>query len=137
MPPRLKFKGGELKFILKRAVKDLVPKSIFERKDKMGFPVPLHSWARGRSRQFFSDILLSRSCRERGIFDAEEVRKLMDYETAFSRRLWGLLNLELWFRMFIDQSTADKARSEDAPGRPPTSNWRQGDPLAISPRPNH
>jgi len=104
MPPRLKFKGGELKFILKRAVKDLVPKSIFQRKDKMGFPVPMHLWARGRSRQFFSDILLSRSCRERGIFDAEEVRKLMDYETAFSRRLWGLLNLELWFRTFIDQS---------------------------------
>jgi asparagine synthase (glutamine-hydrolysing) len=45
MPPRLKFKGGELKFILKRAMKDLVPKSIFQRKDKMGFPVPLHSWA--------------------------------------------------------------------------------------------
>jgi asparagine synthase (glutamine-hydrolysing) len=104
MPPRLKFKGGELKFILKRAVKDLVPKSIFQRKDKMGFPVPMHLWARGRSRQFFSDILLSRSCRERGIFDAEEVRKLMDYETAFSRRLWGLLNLELWFRTFIDES---------------------------------
>ena len=102
MPPRLKCKGGELKFILKRAVKQVVPPAIFERKDKMGFPVPLHLWARGRSRQFFGDVLLSRACRERGIFDADEVSKLMEYETAFSRRLWGLLNLELWFRTFID-----------------------------------
>ncbi len=111
MPPRLKFKGGELKFILKRAVKDLLPPPILHRKDKMGFPVPLHLWARGRSRQFFSDILLSRACRERGIFDVEEVQKLMDYETAFSRRLWGLLNLELWFRTFIDG--ADRAVGTD------------------------
>jgi asparagine synthase (glutamine-hydrolysing) len=112
MPPRLKFQGGELKFILKRAVKDLVPQSILDRKDKMGFPVPLHLWARGRSRQFFSDILLSRSCRERGIFDADEVLKLMDYETAFSRRLWGLLNLELWFRTFLDGDRVSGVRGQ-------------------------
>src|SRR5262245_47474679 len=123
MPPRLKFNGGKLKFILKRAVKELVPKSILDRKDKMGFPVPLHLWARGRSRQFFSDILLSRSCRERGIFDPEEVLKLMNYETAFSRRLRGLLNLELWFRMFIDQSDA-AVRAAEAGGTGPAVSTR-------------
>ena len=48
-------------------MKPVVPVEIFERKDKMGFPVPLHLWARGRSREFFNDILLSRACRERGI----------------------------------------------------------------------
>jgi hypothetical protein len=37
----------------------------------------------------------------------------MDYETAFSRRLWGLLNLELWFRMFIDE--ADRAHRSVGP----------------------
>jgi len=102
MPPGLKFKGGELKHILKRVIGGRVPGPVLERKDKMGFPVPLHLWARGRSRDFFADTLLSRRCRERGLFDVEEVENQMHHEAAFSRRLWGLLNLELWYRIFID-----------------------------------
>ncbi len=102
MPPRMKFRGGELKYILKRATSQLLPRSIMERKDKMGFPVPLHLWAKGASRDFFADVLLSSRARERGIFDVGEVEKLMRDEAAFGRRLWGLLNLELWYRQFID-----------------------------------
>ncbi len=104
MPPGLKFRGGELKHILKRVIGDLVPRPVLERKDKMGFPVPLHLWARGASRDFFADILLSRRCRERGLFDVAGVEKQMQHEAAFSRRLWGLLNLELWHRTFIDRN---------------------------------
>ena len=106
MPPGMKFKGGELKYVLKRAIGDLLPEAILNRKDKMGFPVPLHVWARGRSRDFFADVLLSRRCRERGLFDPVEVEKLMAYEGAYGRRLWGLLNLELWFQIFIDAPSA-------------------------------
>jgi asparagine synthase (glutamine-hydrolysing) len=101
-PPALKFQGGEMKYILKRAVGDLVPQRVMERKDKMGFPVPLHLWARGPCRGFFCDVLLSDQARERGIFEPAEVEKLMNYERPFSRRLWGMLCLELWYREFID-----------------------------------
>lgn len=102
MPPRLKFRGGEMKYILKRAMKDLLPVSVMERKDKMGFPVPLHLWAQGASRDFFADVLLSSACRTRGIFNMAEVEQLLCHESAFGRRLWGMLNLELWHRQFID-----------------------------------
>ncbi len=102
MPPAMKFKGAELKYILKRAIRGLVPDEIVARKDKMGFPVPLHLWARGDARDFFCDVLLSQRCRERGLFDVPEVERLMAHEGAFSRSLWGLLNLELWYRTFID-----------------------------------
>ena len=102
MPPGMKFRGGELKYVLRRAVDGLLPASVAQRKDKMGFPVPLHLWAKGRSRDFFADILLSPTAQARGIFDTVEVEKLMSYEAAFGRRLWGLLCLELWFREFID-----------------------------------
>jgi asparagine synthase (glutamine-hydrolysing) len=98
MPPRLKFKGGELKFILKRAVRDLVPRPILHRKDKMGFPVPLHLWARGRSRQFFSDIPFLR-LPERGISMATKSGPDTRPPSAVGS---GLLNLELWFRTFAD-----------------------------------
>jgi asparagine synthase (glutamine-hydrolysing) len=102
MPPRLKFQGGELKSALKRVARGIVPARVLDRKDKMGFPVPLHLWARGRSRDFIRDTLLSDRSRARGIFDVREVARMMDYEPAFGRRLWGMLNLELWFRTFID-----------------------------------
>ncbi len=102
MPPAMKFRGGEMKYILKRAIRHLLPAKILHRKDKMGFPVPLHLWARGRGKAFFQDVLLSSACRQRGIFDSAEVEKLLDREAAFSRRLWGLVNLELWHRQFMD-----------------------------------
>jgi asparagine synthase (glutamine-hydrolysing) len=102
MPPRMKFKGGEMKYILKKAVRDVVPGEILDRKDKMGFPVPLHLWARGECREFFGDHLLDGRARQRGIFEPAEVEKLMSYERPFSRQLWGMLCLELWHRTFVD-----------------------------------
>ena len=102
MPPAMKFKGAEMKYILKRATQGLLPASVASRRDKMGFPVPLHLWARNRAKGFFEDVLLSRSCRERGLFDPAGVERLMQREDAFGRRLWGLLNVELWHRLFID-----------------------------------
>ena len=102
IPPRMKFKGAEMKYILKRSVKDILPAKILARKDKMGFPVPLHIWARNRLQDFFKDILLSPTCRDRGLFNYDNVERLIENEDAFGRRLWGLLNLELWFRQFID-----------------------------------
>jgi asparagine synthase (glutamine-hydrolysing) len=102
MPPGMKFRGGELKYILKKVVGDLLPPPVLHRKDKMGFPVPLHLWAKGPAREFISDVLLSRRTRERGIFDVAELERQMEVDTAFSRRLWGPLNLELWYRTFID-----------------------------------
>lgn len=104
MPPGLKFRGAEMKHILKKAVAGLVPPAILARKDKMGFPVPLHIWAREGLRDFFRDILLSSACRNRGLFDLRRVEALIDREDAYGRKLWGLINLELWFQTFIDGS---------------------------------
>lgn len=101
-PPALKFKGGEMKHLLKRAVQDVLPERIMSRKDKMGFPVPLHMWVHGPCRDFFGDTLLSGRAKQRGIFEPREVAKLMDYQRPFGRQLWGMLCLELWHREFID-----------------------------------
>jgi hypothetical protein len=102
--PGMKFKGGELKHVFKKATKDLVPAKIRNRKDKMGFPVPLHIWAKGPAREFFNDVLLSPTARNRGLFNPRAVNQLMKKEAAFGRRLWGMLSLELWLREFIDSA---------------------------------
>jgi asparagine synthase (glutamine-hydrolysing) len=102
MPPHMKFKGAEMKYILKKAVGELLPQEIINRKEKMGFPVPLHIWAKNHTGEFFKEVLFSQSCRERGLFDHTEIEKLIENESAFGRRLWGIINLELWFQTFID-----------------------------------
>lgn len=103
VPAKLKWKHGEMKYLFKQAIRDWLPKSVFERQDKMGFPVPLHLWAKGGAKDFVCDILLSSTCRARGLFDHKEVERLISEEVAFGRGLWGLLQIELWHRNFIDQ----------------------------------
>jgi asparagine synthase (glutamine-hydrolysing) len=103
IPPGIKFKAGEVKYLFKRAVGTLLPPQVLARTDKMGFPVPLQQWARGKARDFFADTLLSRACRERGVFDVGAVRRLIQEDQAYGRALWGVLQLELWYQQFIDR----------------------------------
>jgi asparagine synthase (glutamine-hydrolysing) len=107
LPSALKYPGGKLKHLFKQAVSPWLPKSILQRQDKMGFPVPLHLWSRGGLRDFFADILLSQRCRQRGLFDTQVVERLIGEEAAFGRALWGLLQLELWHRVFIDGAASE------------------------------
>jgi asparagine synthase (glutamine-hydrolysing) len=104
MPAGMKFKGGEMKYLLKRTIKDIMPKRIMNRKEKMGFPVPLHLWAKNNSKDFILDTLLSRNARDRKIVDSNHVEKLIRDERPFGRGLWGILCLELWFQQFIDKN---------------------------------
>ena len=102
MPPTIRFKGGDTKRIFREAVRPLLPDAIFNRKDKMGFPVPLVEWLRGPLRDFVADILLSPRARQRGLYRLDGVESLIQGERSFGRQLWGLLSLELWFRAFVD-----------------------------------
>ena len=103
MPPQLKFSGGQVKQIFKKATLDIVPKAIANRKDKMGFPVPFATWMKkGIVRDFVGDILLGQRCRERGIFRNSSLEQLIHAEPDYGRQLWGALCLELWYQRFVD-----------------------------------
>lgn len=103
MPARMKFRGGEMKYLLKRTIKDIIPPKIMNRKDKMGFPVPLHIWSKNKAKSFILDTLLSKKAKERNILDTKYIEKLVNSEQPFSRGLWGLLSLEIWYNQFIDK----------------------------------
>jgi asparagine synthase (glutamine-hydrolysing) len=105
LPPRMKLRGLTTKWILREAVKTLLSAEILTRK-KMGFPVPFGVWLRGRGADLARDILLDTRARQRGITAPAAVADLIDAH-ADGRRdgadaLWGLINLELWYRTFID-----------------------------------
>jgi asparagine synthase (glutamine-hydrolysing) len=103
MPADVKFKDGTMKHVFKQATRSLVPDAIAERKDKMGFPVPLHEWFAGPAREFVHDVFSSDAARGREHFDNAKVLAGLEKENRFGRQTWGLLSLELWQRLFHDR----------------------------------
>ena len=89
MPAGMKFKGGEMKYLLKRTIKNMIPEKIMNRKDKMGFPVPLHIWTKSKAKSFILDALLSKDARERNIVDPKHVENMLSSEQPFSRAFYG------------------------------------------------
>ena len=83
-------------------MRGIVPDEIIDRKDKMGFPVPIFEWFSGELKEYVEDILLGERTRERGFFDMGIVEESVRGEKPFGRTVWGLLSLELWFRQFFD-----------------------------------
>lgn len=104
MPADVKFEGGQLKKILRSAFGPMLPASIANRQDKMGFPTPLNAWVQGPARDFVWDIFSSRAALERNWVDNRRVLASRDDESAFGRGFWGLLSLEIWQQEFHDRA---------------------------------
>jgi len=116
----MKLRGFSTKWVLREAVKGILPPDILTRK-KMGFPVPFGMWLRGSAANVARDILLDSRARQRGITDPAAVSTLIEAHAAGTAdgadALWSLLNLELWYRTFIDgdgvQTLGRVERSEE------------------------
>lgn len=107
IPSNIKFKDGTMKHVLKSAMKSVLPPSIVERTDKMGFPVPLQEWLREQRvvREFVTDILSSENAASRPLIKNSCVLAGLDRESKYGRKLWGFLCLELWQRTFHDRAS--------------------------------
>ena len=103
IPADIKFKDGTLKKILIDAMKDELPELVVNRKDKMGFPVPLNDWVAGELKEFVFDLFHA-SAADRPYFHREAILAALNENQMFSRKLWGLMSLELWHQEFHDQA---------------------------------
>jgi asparagine synthase (glutamine-hydrolysing) len=105
LPDRVKMAGGMTKSLFKSAMKPYLPAELLYRR-KMGFSCPVDQWLRNELKELAHDTLLDRTACERGLFRPEYIRRLLAEHCSFARdhhpRLWSLLMLELWFRMWID-----------------------------------
>jgi asparagine synthase (glutamine-hydrolysing) len=104
LPVRMKLRGLTTKYILRQAMRDRLPKEILSRK-KMGFPVPVGAWLRGKFRYILDEYVLHPRALERGIFNPDIVRNLVARHYAGEKhdeRLWALINFEIWQRRFLD-----------------------------------
>ena len=105
LPPAMKLSGLTTKRILREAMRGVIPDRILSR-PKMGFPVPFGSWAAGRWYDVARDVLLDHRTLQRGVVDGAAMQQLLTDHRSGRRRggdaIWALLNLELWYRTFID-----------------------------------
>ncbi len=107
LPEKMKIRGRETKWILREAMKGILPAEILTR-PKMGFPVPLGEWLRGEFKSFVGEYVLSERASARGIFDRDFLGELVSRHNAgedHNRRLFFLINFEIWQRQFLENET--------------------------------
>jgi asparagine synthase (glutamine-hydrolysing) len=109
MPGSLKVRGGELKYVLKRALAGVLPPEILYR-EKRGFGAPMGAWLRAELAPVLRDVLSRESVDRRGLLDADAVaRTILEHEQQRADRtdhLLALVNLEIWCRLYLDGRSA-------------------------------
>jgi len=104
-PAQFKIRGLTTKAILRDALRDRVPREILHRR-KLGFPVPFGRWARERFAPFIRNTILGPRARARGMLARGPLERVIaEHEAGIANhadRLWLLLNLEIWQRIFVD-----------------------------------
>ena len=109
VPSRLKHKNGLSKYILRKALKGMLPEDILNR-PKKGFGIPIGDWFRGRLRDMLQDTLHERRIKDGGILRPAAVKSLIDDHLAGRRDnrkpLWTLFMFELWREHWLKQYDA-------------------------------
>jgi asparagine synthase (glutamine-hydrolysing) len=103
IPFDLKLRSGASKWLLRRAVADVLPDEVLNRR-KVGFDTPVERWMSGQHAPFVRDVLLSQRARERGLWDPAALEGWLDDpgRPYWPDVVWKVLNIELWARAFLD-----------------------------------
>ncbi len=113
LPERLKLRGWTTKYVLREAMKDMLPPEILSRK-KMGFPVPVGPWLRTSHQHLVREFVTGPRPQAREWFDPAEVQRIAAAHASGERnqgqRLWALINIEIWQRIFLDGEPIESIR---------------------------
>lgn len=115
IPTRLKPRGMTGKWALKKAMEPYLPREIIYR-PKTGFGAPIRRWLRSELRDLLHELLSPAALRNRGWFDPEAVTALIKANDSgkvdATYTIFGLMNIELWCRKFLDAPNLRKASME-------------------------
>jgi asparagine synthase (glutamine-hydrolysing) len=109
VPPEQKVRGRVPKRLLRESASPLLPPKVTNRADKRGFPVPLDEWFSSQLRGFTEEIMLDPRSLDRGVFDPGMLRR----REWTASEAWTLVNVELWYRIFIDRDAKWLERTRD------------------------
>ena len=127
LPDRLKLRGWTTKHVLREAMRGTLPAAILERR-KMGFPVPVGRWLRGPYRRLIDEYVLGERTAARDLFEPAVVRRLVEAHQRgenHTERLWSLINLEIWQRIFLDGEDAQHVVADGQRGVVPRTMMAQ------------
>lgn len=103
IPPGVRTRKGDLKYLLKEAVKDVLPPDLLSER-KRGFVLPLKEWTRGELREPIREALEPGALRRQGIFSRTAwervVKPHLDGERDLTQQVWTLYMFQLWHRRF-------------------------------------
>ncbi|MDA2915389.1 asparagine synthase (glutamine-hydrolyzing) [Nitrospinae bacterium AH_259_B05_G02_I21] len=112
LPPEQKIQKGYTKRILREACRGVVPETVLARPDKMGFVTPMGPWFRSDLRQRIAELLAPKVLSQRGYLDPGRSQAAFQAHCSGQANLdftiWSWVNLELWFRIFIDREGESK-----------------------------
>ena len=115
IPENVKIRGGHLKHVMKKALANMLPPDILDRK-KRGFGTPMGAWLKKDLKPLLTRMLDEPTVMKRGLFDYGVVRSLVNDHEANridgTDQLLSLLNLEIWSRIYLDQRTPDDVTAE-------------------------
>jgi asparagine synthase (glutamine-hydrolysing) len=110
IPPKLKLNGRKLKYILRRVASRYLPDELIHRK-KQGFGFPLGIWMRTDLKEFLVKLFADSRFVQIGVFNQQYLTQLLNEHLSgqadHSYRLWILLNLEIWYRLYFENETVD------------------------------
>jgi asparagine synthase (glutamine-hydrolysing) len=115
MPSELKVNGRELKYVMKRALRNLLPAEILDR-SKRGFGAPVGAWFKHELAPLVRQVLSRESVEKRGVFNWETVERVVGlHETNredYTDHLLALTNFELWSRIYVDGQAPEALEAE-------------------------
>lgn len=115
IPEKVKIRGGHLKHVMKKALANMLPPDILDRK-KRGFGTPMGAWLKNDLKPLLTRTLDEPTVRARGLFDHGVVRKLVADHDANrvdgTDQLLSLLNLEIWSRIYLDRRSPHDVTAE-------------------------
>ena len=104
LPLDQKIRGGVTKYVLRRAIRGLVPDAVRCRMDKMGFVTPEEAWMKDELRPHILDLFSTPEFSRRPYWDAELVlqnyREFLDGKSEYSTEFWRIACAEVWLRQF-------------------------------------
>jgi len=107
IPSELKIRNGERKYILKQALRDVLPTEIL-RRPKEGFSIPMKNWLRGDLAPIMRDLLAPERIGQRGWFSPVAVTRLIDSHLSgrdnHAHVLFSLMVLERWAESVLDEA---------------------------------
>ncbi|MFC2154686.1 asparagine synthase (glutamine-hydrolyzing) [Candidatus Altiarchaeota archaeon] len=114
LPPQLKLNFGREKYVWRKAINDLLPKSIIGRR-KRGYNVPTRNWLQGELGDMLGQLIDQTRSRKDTLFDYSKAERVLEkvrgkkggyYSTFYmSTKLWAILSFELWRHIYLSEET--------------------------------